>query len=100
MPALEAVLVEAEAAGAKTYALVGDYSSFGPWPKETAERLDSLEAFVRIRGNVDRWLREEPEAPAEAQAFLHAALGAARAALGTDLIAHLYELPVRGELDG
>jgi predicted phosphodiesterase len=100
IPALEAVLAEAEAAGATTYLLGGDYAAFGPWPKETTELLDGLDAVVRIRGNGERWLREEPEAPEEAKAFLHSALGAARAALGTDLIARLYELPVGDELDG
>jgi predicted phosphodiesterase len=100
IPALEAVLAEAEAAGATTYVLGGDYAAFGPWPKETAERVESLDAVVRIRGNGERWLRERPEAPKEAQAFLQPALDAARAALGAELIARLYELPVGDELDG
>jgi predicted phosphodiesterase len=98
--ALETVLAEAEREGATTYLLGGDYASFGPWPRETAERLDSLSAVARIRGNVERWLREEPEAPEEAQAFLHAALAAAREALGPELVARLYDLPERGDLDG
>ena len=63
--ALEAVLADAEAAGATSYLLGGDYSSMGPWPRETAELLEGLPARVRIRGNVERWLRERPEVPGE-----------------------------------
>jgi predicted phosphodiesterase len=100
LPALEAVLAEAESAGSTRYVLGGDYASMGPWPRETAEVVKGLPAVARIRGNVDRWLVEEPEAPEEAQRFLTAALTAARASLGTDLVAYLYELPMRAELDG
>jgi predicted phosphodiesterase len=100
LPALEAVLAEAERAGSTRYVLGGDYASMGPWPRETAELVEGLPAVARIRGNVDRWLVEEPEAPEGAQRFLTAALTAARDSLGTDLVAYLYELPMRGELDG
>jgi diadenosine tetraphosphatase ApaH/serine/threonine PP2A family protein phosphatase len=98
--ALEAVLADAEEAGAASFVLGGDYASFGAWPRETAERLDALPAVVRIRGNVDRWLLEEPEAPPAAKSFLTPALAAAREALGTELCGRLHGLPVRGELDG
>jgi diadenosine tetraphosphatase ApaH/serine/threonine PP2A family protein phosphatase len=98
--ALEAVLADAEAAGASSFVLGGDYASFGPWPLETAERLDALPALVRIRGNVDRWLLEEPEAPAAAKSFLTPALAAARDSLGPELCERLHGLPARGELDG
>src|SRR5205823_12231954 len=57
-------------------------------------------AVARIRGNVERWLCEEPEAPAGARAFLTTALTAARDALGPALVARLYELPERAELNG
>jgi predicted phosphodiesterase len=100
LPALEAVLREAESMGATRYVLGGDYSSFGPWPREAAERLEGLPAIVRIRGNADRWLLDEPEAPADARPFLDPALAAARESLGPALVARLYELPERGELDG
>jgi predicted phosphodiesterase len=100
LPALEAVLDEAATAGAESFVLGGDYASFGPWPRETAERLEDLPAIVRIRGNVDRWLREEPEAPADARPFLDAGLAAARDSLGAALVTRPYELPARGELDG
>jgi predicted phosphodiesterase len=100
LPALEAVLDEAATAGAETFVLGGDYASFGPWPRETAERLEGLPAIVRIRGNADRWLRDEPEAPADARPFLDAGLTAARESLGEALVARLYELPERAEVDG
>src|SRR5262249_41526459 len=98
--ALEAVLAEAEAAGATSFLLGGDYASFGPQPRETAERLEALPAVVRIRGNVDRWLLDEPEAPPAAKSFLTPALAAARESLGPELVARLHGLPERGELDG
>jgi predicted phosphodiesterase len=100
LAALEAVLADAVAAGATSYVLGGDYASFGPWPRETAELLESLPAVVRIRGNVERWLREAPEAPEGAQQFLTTALTAARESLGPVLVERLYRLPERGELNG
>src|SRR6266568_931465 len=100
LPALETVLAEAETAGATSYLLGGDYASFGPWPRETAEMLESLPAIVRIRGNVERWLREDPEAPESAQQFLRTALTAARESLGPASVERLYRLPEKGELDG
>ena len=100
LAALEAVLTDAERAGATAYALGGDYASFGPWPRETAELLETLPAVVRIRGNVERWLREEPEVPPSAEPLVMAAMAAARESLGPDLVKRLYELPERAELDG
>jgi diadenosine tetraphosphatase ApaH/serine/threonine PP2A family protein phosphatase len=100
LAALEAVLAEIETAGVTSYLLGGDYASFGPWPRETAELLESLPAIVRIRGNVERWLREEPEAPESAQQFLATALAAARESLGPALVERLYRLPEQGELEG
>jgi predicted phosphodiesterase len=100
LEALETVLAEAERAGATAYVLGGDYATFGPWPRETAERLEALPAIVRIRGNGERWLREEPEVPPEARPLVTAAVAAAQEALGAELVRRLYGLPERGELDG
>ena len=100
LPALEAVLAEADGAGATSYLLGGDYAAFGPWPRETAERLEGLPAVARVRGNADRWLREEPEVPADVRPLLTSALDAARDSLGPDLVARLHELPQQAELDG
>jgi len=99
LAALEAVLAEAESAGATSYLLGGDYAAFGPWPRETAELLEGLPAVARIRGNVERWLREEPEVPESAQPLVATALSAARDSLGPDLVERLYELPEQAELD-
>jgi predicted phosphodiesterase len=95
--ALEAVLDEAEDAGAASYLLGGDYAAIGPWPRETAERVETLPAVARIRGNVERWLVEEPETPSD---FLTAAFTAARESLGPSLVETLYALPVQAEHDG
>jgi diadenosine tetraphosphatase ApaH/serine/threonine PP2A family protein phosphatase len=101
LAALEAVLAEAaEQIGVTSYLLGGDYAAVGPWPRETIELLETLPAVVRIRGNVERWLLEEPEVPPEAQALLTAALAAARESLGAALVGRLYSLPERAELDG
>jgi predicted phosphodiesterase len=100
LAALEAVLAEAEQAGATSYLLGGDYATFGPWPRETAERLEGLPAVIRIRGNVDRWLREKPEVPESARPLVTSAVNAALGSLGPELSDRLYELPERAELDG
>jgi predicted phosphodiesterase len=100
LPALEAVLADAERAGANRYLLGGDYSAFGPWPRETLERLDELEAVAWIRGNGERWLVEEPEVPAEVRDFVDTALAAARAELTGEQVGRLYGLATDVELDG
>jgi predicted phosphodiesterase len=99
LAALEAVLAEAEQAGATTFLLGGDYATFGPWPRETVERLDTLPDVARIRGNVDRWLREEPEVPASAKPLVTTALKVARERLGPDLVDRLHALPERAEVE-
>jgi len=100
LAALEAVLVDSESAGAASCLLGGDYASFGPWPRETVERLETLPAVARIRGNVERWLREEPEVPASARQLVTTAMTAARDSLGPVLVERLYRLPEQAELDG
>ena len=42
LPALERVLVEAEAEGVDRWLLGGDYGTPSPWPLETLERLQQL----------------------------------------------------------
>lgn len=56
LPALEAVLEDAAAAGATRYLLGGDYAAFGAWPAQTVARLDGLPDAVWIAGNHERWL--------------------------------------------
>jgi hypothetical protein len=62
LPALEAVLADAEAAGADSYVLGGDYAFAGAWPSETVAVLRELDA-LSIRGNGERWTADVEEAP-------------------------------------
>jgi predicted phosphodiesterase len=100
LAALEAVLAEAEAEHVTGYVLGGDYATLGPWPRETLERLEQLPVEAWVRGNVDRWLVERPEVPAEARAFVDAAVATARSELSNDQVARLHALPERAELAG
>jgi predicted phosphodiesterase len=95
LPALEEVLKDAEAAGADTYLLGGDFGSWSPWPGETIERLRGLPNTTWIRGNGERWLREPPlDRPEVMAAFAGQSSG-----LGTDE-GWLYSLQAQFELDG
>jgi diadenosine tetraphosphatase ApaH/serine/threonine PP2A family protein phosphatase len=62
LPALEAVLADAEAAGAERYVLGGDYVGLGAWPNETLARLRELPRAEWIRGNWERWMGSPSEA--------------------------------------
>jgi diadenosine tetraphosphatase ApaH/serine/threonine PP2A family protein phosphatase len=56
LPALEAVLRDAEDAGATRHLLGGDYAAFGAWPTQTVEVLAALPDATWIAGNHERWL--------------------------------------------
>jgi diadenosine tetraphosphatase ApaH/serine/threonine PP2A family protein phosphatase len=58
--ALDAMLEDAQRAGANAYLLGGDFASWSPWPDETLDRLRALPTATWIRGNGERWLREPP----------------------------------------
>ena len=88
LPALEAVLADARAAGARRFVLGGDYALFGAWPRETVERLRGLDAEW-IRGNVDRWTA----APADAPEAVQDAIARCRELLGEPLVSELAALP-------
>jgi predicted phosphodiesterase len=60
LPALEAVLEDAAAAGADAYLLGGDYGAWGPHPLECLDRLRALSHTTWIRGNGERWTRDPP----------------------------------------
>ncbi len=62
LPALEAVVKDARAAGATEFVLGGDYAMTGAWPVETVKALEKLDAGW-IRGNTERWLEEPFDAP-------------------------------------
>ena len=93
--ALEEVLKDAEAAGADSYLLGGDFGAGSPWPLETVERLRVLPNSTWLRGNGERWLREPPlDRPEVAQALAEMDSG-----LGTEE-GWLYSLQAQCELDG
>ncbi|MFL5780210.1 MAG: metallophosphoesterase family protein [Thermoleophilaceae bacterium] len=98
LPALEAVLADAAQAGATRHVLGGDYALFGPWPAETVERLDALDA-VWIRGNGERWTANPEDAPDDP--VVQGAIEASRSELGDALVERLAALPeqhVHGEV--
>ena len=90
LPALEAVLEDASAAGARRFVLGGDYALFGPWPAETVGLLRTLDAEW-IRGNGERWIANPAEAPGDP--VVQNALRASRERLGQDTVAALAALP-------
>jgi len=97
LPALDAVLADAAAAGARRYLLGGDYALFGAWPAETVARLEALHGATWIRGNGERWTAGPAQAPSAA--VQEAARECARA-LGDTTVARLAALPEQAVLDG
>jgi diadenosine tetraphosphatase ApaH/serine/threonine PP2A family protein phosphatase len=91
LPALEAVIEDARAAGAERWVLGGDYALFGGWPLETVQRLRELEPALWIRGNGERWTAEPPEE--DVHPIVPDAIAAAREALGPELVDDLASLP-------
>ena len=96
LPALEAVVADARAQGATAYFLGGDYTGFGPFPRETLALLDELRPATWIRGNGERWLREPPVDRPE----VLPGLATMREPFSEDELERLYRLPVRAEVDG
>lgn len=85
LPALEAVL---EDCPAERFLLGGDYATFGAWPRETVARLRELDAEW-IRGNVDRWLVDAPDAPEPMLPLIERS----REMVGSELARELASLP-------
>ena len=90
LPALEAVLGDARAAGADRFVLGGDYALFGPWPRETVELLRELDADW-LRGNGERWTAHPGDAPQDD--VVQGAIAACRELLGDELSSELAALP-------
>jgi diadenosine tetraphosphatase ApaH/serine/threonine PP2A family protein phosphatase len=97
LPALEAVLDDAAAAGATRYLLGGDYALFGAWPAETVARLEGLRGATWIRGNGERWTADPAQAPLEP---VQEAARACAQTLGEQTVARLAALPSEAVLDG
>jgi predicted phosphodiesterase len=96
LPALEAVLADAEALGVDSWLLGGDYGIPSPWPLETLDRLETLPNATWIRGNGERWARELPDIPEVREAYEEHVLGV----IPDDVLDRLYRLPAQVELDG
>ena len=90
LPALEAVLSDADRAGADRFVLGGDYALFGPWPAETVDRLRELDA-TWIRGNGERWTAQPDDAPDDD--VVQSAIAASRQELGAAVVEQLAALP-------
>jgi diadenosine tetraphosphatase ApaH/serine/threonine PP2A family protein phosphatase len=97
LPALEAVIEDAQGAGAEGFVLGGDYALMGAWPQECVKRLEKLDANW-IRGNTERWLEEPSDAPDDE--LLHRAIEYCREQLGGKRTEKLFGLPERIEIDG
>ena len=94
LPALEAVLDDARATGARRYLLGGDYAVFGGWQPETIARLRELQDATWIRGNVDRWAASHLPDPEP----IHSGVLATRGLLDAATIAELGALPETADL--
>jgi predicted phosphodiesterase len=96
VPALEAVLTDADEAGATRWLLGGDYGTPSPWPLETLARLRELKNATWIRGNGERWLLDPPyDRPEVIAVYEHF-----RGSIPDDEAEWLYGLPAQAELDG
>ena len=89
LAALEAVLADAEAAGAQGYAIGGDLALFGPEPAACVDRLRGLANAVFVQGNTDRYLAERRDMD-PVPWFVER--------LGDERVAWLGSLPTRQEL--
>jgi predicted phosphodiesterase len=93
LPALEAVL--ADAGDVDAWVLGGDYALFGAWPRETVERLRTLDGQW-IRGNGERWTAD----PSDAPEAVRGAIDRCAELLGADLVQELAALPSTLKGDG
>jgi putative phosphoesterase len=97
LPALEAVIADAEAQGADEFVLGGDYALAGAWPVECVKRIEKLTG-AWIRGNTDRWLEDPSDAPDDE--LLHHMIEYCHGNLGGRRVDKLYNLPFSLSLDG
>jgi predicted phosphodiesterase len=93
LTALEAVIADAESAGATGYFLGGDYCLIGGEPAGVLERLEKLPAdTLWIRGNTERWVHEPEAIDVPVDAIRDAALFV-RGAIGKPAVDDLAALP-------
>src|SRR4051812_36787826 len=98
LAALEAVLADAQGAGAGRWLLGGDYALFGPEPEATVARLRELPDATWIRGNGERWTDRPQDAPDNP--VVPEAIRACRGALGPELVGELGALPGQATVGG
>ena len=104
LPALEAVLTQAQASGAEAFVLLGDIA-LGPMPAPTLDLLDSLgERAIWVHGNCEREVvaafdATEPPAPNGAAEDTMAAAAATAALLSRGHRDRLAGLPLTVTLD-
>lgn len=95
LAALEAVIADAESAGATGYFLGGDYCLIGAEPVGVLERLEKLPAdTLWIRGNTERWIYRPDAIDIPVDAIRDAALFV-RGAIGKPAVDELAALPDR-----
>jgi putative phosphoesterase len=97
LPALDAVVADARDAGADSFVLGGDYAVFGARPLDTVTMLRELDG-VAIRGNTDRWLVDDSDAPESPP--VQRSLDHCRQELGDELCRELSTMQATSELDG
>src|SRR3954447_24015051 len=68
LPALEAVLDDAQGVGVERWIVGGDVVLFGAWPAETVSRLRELDDAAWRRGNPAGGLADAPARPPPASA--------------------------------
>jgi len=96
LPALEAVLADADDRGADRFLLGGDYAVFGAWPAQTVVRLRELDA-TWIRGNVERWAAQPDDD--EIPDPVRGAVARCAELLGAEAVGDLASLPEQLVLD-
>jgi predicted phosphodiesterase len=97
LPALEAVLADAQSAGVDEFAFGGDYALSGAFPEECVKRIEGLSGSW-IRGNTDRWLEDPSDMPDDE--LLRRQIEYCRGELGGHQVELLFELPPSVSLDG
>ena len=95
-PALTAVLEDARGRGVERFALGGDEALMGSWPEETLALLDGLGAVARLRGNADRWLTDDHDAPGVE--LMRGALAFCRERIGAERVRELMGRPEEAEV--
>ena len=96
LPALEAVLDDADGLKVDRWLLGGDYTLFGGWPAETLTLLRSLPEATWIRGNGERWTADPHDAPDDL--IVQGAIASAAAILGPREVDDLARLPESAQL--